>query len=67
MSATLVLTDGEIPGGDDGWYWRLLGVAAIVDALGTIALPVLGLVLRPAPTGPAAPDAARDVLYRGLP
>lgn len=53
MIALPVLTDGEIPGSGDGWYWRWLGVAGIVDALGTIALPVLGLVLRPAPAAPA--------------
>ncbi|MBP2367926.1 hypothetical protein [Pseudonocardia parietis] len=55
MLALPVLTDGEIPGSDDGWYWRWLGVAGIVDALGTIALPVLGLVLRPAEFTPASP------------
>ncbi|BBG02491.1 MULTISPECIES: hypothetical protein [Pseudonocardia] len=61
-----VLTDGAIPGTDDGWYWRWLGVAGIVDALGTVALPVLALVLRsrpdPAPvaTTPAAPGGGQD-------
>ena len=47
MIAVPVLTDGAVPGSGDGWYWRWLGVAGIVDALGTVALPVLGLVLRP--------------------
>jgi hypothetical protein len=46
MVALPVLTDGEIPGSDDDGYWRALGVVGILDALGTIALPVLGLVLR---------------------
>ncbi|GAA1379213.1 hypothetical protein GCM10009613_01540 [Pseudonocardia kongjuensis] len=54
-----VLTDGAIPGSGDDGYWRWLGVAGIVDALGTIALPVLAAVLRPrpAPDG-GAPDPA---------
>ncbi|MBC3192467.1 hypothetical protein H7X46_15485 [Pseudonocardia sp. C8] len=55
-----VLTDGEVPGSDDGWYWRWLGVAGIVDALGTIALPVLGLVLRPPRTDPPGPASWAD-------
>ncbi|ALE73698.1 hypothetical protein FRP1_12715 [Pseudonocardia sp. EC080625-04] len=57
MLAIPVVTDGEIPGSSDEWYWRWFGVAGIVDALGTIALPVLGLVLRrPEPvTAPGAP------------
>ncbi|WP_308819321.1 hypothetical protein [Pseudonocardia alni] len=55
MLALPVITDGEV--GDSEWYWRWFGVAGIVDALGTIALPVLALVLRgrghePAATGP---------------
>jgi hypothetical protein len=49
MVALPILTNGEIPGSDGEAYWRLLGVMGILDALGTIALPVLGLVLqRPA-------------------
>lgn len=41
-----ILTDGEVPGErfDETW-WRIFGVVAILDALGTIALPILGLVL----------------------
>ncbi|MFG1635209.1 hypothetical protein ACGFKX_10285 [Pseudonocardia alni] len=66
MLALPVITDGEV--GDSEWYWRWFGVAGIVDALGTIALPVLALVLRgrghepaatdPAPTEPAATGPA---------
>ncbi|GAA2442441.1 hypothetical protein [Agromyces soli] len=60
-----ILSDGRIPG-DGGWdaYWRWFGVIAIVDALGTIVLPVVGLLLRDRPaeasaTGlPAATSAA---------
>ncbi|SFO20588.1 hypothetical protein SAMN05216207_103643 [Pseudonocardia ammonioxydans] len=63
LLATLVLTDGEI--GDGSWFWRLLGVAGIVDALGTIALPVLALLVRPpapAPVSAPSPDSVRVVL-----
>jgi len=41
-----ILTDGRIPGDSGDVYWRAFGVVAIVDALGTIVLPVLGLVLK---------------------
>lgn len=41
-----ILTEGEIPGDQGDWYWRLFGVAAIIDVLCTIVLPVLGLVLK---------------------
>lgn len=53
-----ILSDGAIPG-DTGWdaYWRWFGVIAIVDALGTVVLPVVGLLIRDRPTGPAAPAA----------
>jgi len=47
-----ILSDGRIPGWEDGdWYWRLFGVVAILDALCTIVLPVLGLVLKDARAG----------------
>lgn len=47
-----ILSDGRIPGpGDEEWYWRLFGVVAILDALCTIVLPVLGLVLKDARAG----------------
>lgn len=58
MLALPVITDGAVGGGE--WYWRWFGVAGIVDALGTIALPVLALVLRgrrehgPTSLGPAS-------------
>lgn len=58
MLALPVITDGAVGGGE--WYWRWFGVAGIVDALGTIALPVLAPVLRgrrehgPTSTGPAS-------------
>jgi len=50
-----ILSDGRIPGWDDGeWYWRLFGVVAIIDALCTIVLPVLGLVLKDSAAGTVA-------------
>ncbi|MER5671815.1 hypothetical protein [Pseudonocardia alni] len=52
MLALPVITDGAV--GDREWYWRWFGVAGIVDALGTIALPVLALVLRGRGHEPAA-------------
>ncbi|WP_232668474.1 hypothetical protein [Pseudonocardia sp. TRM90224] len=63
MIALPVLTDGGIPGNNDDAYWRWLGVMGILDALGTIALPVLGLVLRaPAPDQPEPSSTVRLVL-----
>jgi len=54
LLATLVcltiLTQGEIPGDDGDFYWRFVGVVAIIDVLGTIVLPVLGRVFRAATT-----------------
>lgn len=42
-----IITDGEFPGETVAdVYWRLFGVIAILDALGTIALPVTALILR---------------------
>lgn len=58
-----ILTDGEIPGDNGDTYWRIFGVIAILDALGTIALPVLGLVLR----GSAAPTSHPQRLALELP
>lgn len=39
-----ILTDDVI--GDGETYWRILGVVAIVDALGTIVVPVVAIFLR---------------------
>lgn len=52
-----LITDGRFPGDDFESYWRLFGVIAIVDVLGTIVLPVVAAVLRPGERRTA--DAAR--------
>ena len=44
--ALLSLTDGRIAEGWNEGFGRMLGVFAILDALGTVLSPVLGLVLR---------------------
>lgn len=41
-----IATGGDIPGDDADGYWRLLGVVAILDVLGSIVLPVTGRFLR---------------------
>lgn len=57
-----ILSNGEIPD-DGGLYWRVVGVLAILDALGTIALPILGLVLRRATAPePATPLGSSPVV-----
>lgn len=44
--ALLTLTDGRIAEGWNEGYGRMVGVFAILDALGTVLSPVLGLVLK---------------------
>ncbi len=51
-----ILTEGDIPGSDTG-YWRFFGVIAIIDVIGTIAVPIIGLVVRGRPD-----DSARLTL-----
>lgn len=41
-----ILTDGDIPGDDGDLYWRVFGVVAILDVLGTVVVPVLGIFMR---------------------
>lgn len=41
-----IATGGDIPGDNADGYWRLLGVVAILDVLGSIVLPVTGRFLR---------------------
>jgi hypothetical protein len=44
-----ILDNGTFPDSNSEWYWRVFGVVAILDALGTIVLPVTGAVLRDQP------------------
>jgi hypothetical protein len=44
--ALITLTDGHIAEGWQEGYSRMIGVFAILDALGTVLSPVLGLVLK---------------------
>lgn len=56
-----IVTEGEIPGDNGELYWRVLGVVAILDALGTIVLPVINRVTRGTAQGLTvrlAPDTA---------
>lgn len=41
-----ILTDGDIPGPDGELYWRVAGIVGILDALGTVVVPVLAIFLR---------------------
>lgn len=41
-----IVTDGRIPGDNGEPYFRFLGVVAILDALGTIVLPVIARFTR---------------------
>ena len=52
-----VVSDGEIPGQEADLYWRVFGVIAILDVLGTVVVPVLALFLRDG-AGPSTPSAA---------
>jgi hypothetical protein len=71
-----IVTDGEIPG-DWGDYWRLFGVIAILDVLGSIVLPVAGRFVRDEPlrattqpdatAGTSSNDAGSAVLTLELP
>lgn len=57
--ATLMLvltaaTDGEIPGADGDWYWRVFWAVLILVVLGAVVLPIVGLVLRGHGSGASA-------------
>jgi uncharacterized membrane protein len=67
-----VVTEGEIPGDNGDAYWRVFGVFAILDVLGTIVLPVVGRVTREGSTaitvrleGASAATLARVAAERG--
>lgn len=52
LLAALILTDGDIAARFiDDLYVRTLAVSAILDALGTVVLPVLGLFIKDKQTG----------------
>lgn len=54
-----VISEGEFPGSlIADTYWRMFGVVAILDALGTIALPVTTLIMRRHPVAPSTAEAA---------
>jgi hypothetical protein len=60
-----IVTEGEIPGQNGELYFRVLGVVAILDALGTIVLPVINRVTRGSAHGLGVrlgPDAAGKVV-----
>lgn len=44
-----ILDNGIFPDSNSDWYWRVFGVLAILDVLGTIVLPVTGAILRDTP------------------
>ncbi|CAN5231849.1 hypothetical protein BH11ACT4_BH11ACT4_11910 [soil metagenome] len=46
-----IASGGDIPGSNGDAYWRAVGIIAIIDGLGTIALPVVRAILRDRPAG----------------
>ena len=65
MVIPAVVSEGEFPGSlIADTYWRMFGVVAILDALGTIALPVTTLIMRRHPVSPSATitDAASPLV-----
>ncbi|GAB3616927.1 hypothetical protein GCM10027416_14840 [Okibacterium endophyticum] len=41
-----IVTDGRVPGEGGDTYWRFFGALAILDAVGTVTVPVVALVSR---------------------
>lgn len=73
LIAIPILTDGRIPGDGADTYWRVFGVFAILDVLGTIVLPVVGRISREGVTavtvrleGETAAALARLAAERGV-
>ena len=60
-----ILTDGEIPGADGDAYGRAFGVIGILDALGTVVLPVVALFLRGRPVDGETTSVAGDETVAG--
>ncbi|MFM6982429.1 MAG: hypothetical protein ACKOWP_06685 [Microbacteriaceae bacterium] len=73
MVIPVVISEGEFPGAlISDTYWRLFGVVAILDALGTIALPVTTLIMRRQHDGdhvaaPVAASATSHIVAVSLP
>ncbi|ANJ27911.1 hypothetical protein [Agromyces aureus] len=62
-----ILSDWRIPGDNGDTYWRWFGVVAIVDALGTIVLPVVALLVREQPAAIAEAPASGATDAAGAP
>ncbi|MFN3708418.1 hypothetical protein [Microcella sp.] len=58
-----IVTEGDIPGDDGDLYWRVFGVIAILDVLGTVVVPVLAIFVRDEPRHPVPPVAGRTSLH----
>ncbi|GAA1522466.1 MFS family permease [Agromyces terreus] len=69
MLSLPLVSDWQIPGNHADEYWRWFGVVAIVDAFGTVLLPVLGLLMREHATAATAatPPRAEPVAASGQP
>lgn len=52
-----IMTEGDIPGDDGDLYWRVFGVIAILDVLGTVVVPVLAIFVRDEPRQSVPPTA----------
>ena len=57
-----IVTDGDIPGPDGELYFRVAGVVGILDALGTVVVPVLAIFLR---DGADAASAGTETVVGG--
>ena len=56
-----IVSDGQIPSYEnEEWYSRLFGVVGILDALGTVVVPVLAIFLKDAPAVAVVDAAIRD-------
>lgn len=56
-----ILSEGDIPGvANEEWYWRLFGVFGILDVLGTVVVPVLGIFMKDAPAVAVADAMGAD-------
>ncbi|BAU32915.1 hypothetical protein [Microcella alkaliphila] len=58
-----IVTEGDIPGDDGDLYWRVFGVIAILDVLGTVVVPVLAIFVRDEPRQPVPQVSGRASLH----